>query len=112
MRKTFLTFLIFYFSAFLFFQEEIHSFSHHFKEINHAHTLNCIFDDGTPNEPGIAESCHFPDLFIKDSFIKFNFFSLLASQLLNTTYFYPEKVSNFQNVIFLLPLSRAPPKIS
>lgn len=112
MRKTFLTFLIFYFSSFLFFQEEIHSFSHHLKEINHSHSLKCIFDGGLPSKPGIAESCDGHDLFIKDSIIKFNFSSLLPPKLLNKTYFFPEKVANFKNFIFFLPLSRAPPKIS
>jgi hypothetical protein len=112
MRKPFLAFLVFYLVTFLFFQEEIHGFSHHLKEVNHLHSLKCFFGSGEERKLGITETCHFHDLFIKDSVSGINFFSSLTPQLLNVTYFFPEMVAISENFIFFLPASRAPPIIS
>jgi hypothetical protein len=112
MRKNFLAFLILYLSTFLFFQDEIHGLSHHLKEVNHTHSLKCFFDGGKEKKSGLTETCHFHDLFIKESISEISFFTLLAPQLLNTTYFFPKKVAISENFIFFLPSSRAPPIIS
>jgi len=112
MRKPFLAFLILYLGTFLFFQEEIHNLSHHLKEVNHNHSLKCFFDGGKEKKPGLAESCQFHDLFIKESVSEISFFTLLVPQLLDVTYFFPEKIVISQNFIFFLPPSRAPPIIS
>jgi len=113
MRKPFLALLIIYFSTFLFFQEEIHTFSHHLKEVNHIHSLKCFFDGGEEKKPGLAETCFWHKLFLgRDFFVEMNFSSLIAPKLLNVTYFFPERVPISENFIFFLPPSRAPPVIS
>jgi hypothetical protein len=109
MRKYFLAFLI---TPFLFFQEEIHGLSHHLREINHIHSFKCFFEGGEKKKSGITETCHFHDLFIQDSLSKLSFVILTVPQLLNLTYFFPEKVVISENFIFFLPGSRAPPIIS
>lgn len=111
MRKPFLSFLLIYLGLFLFFQEEIHRFSHHLKEVSHTHSLSCFFSGGVEEKPGITQTCHFHDLFIQNSVLGFNFFSLKNPLLLSMTpAFYTATI--YKNFSFFPKLSRGPPKFS
>ena len=112
MRKPLLAISLIYLSAFLFFKEEVHSFAHHIKEVNHKHSLACFFG-GKKKEKGLVENCLIHDLFIaQHSLLDLTFFAMPSPKLLTFNFFVTKEVRVSQNSLFLLPPSRAPPIIS
>ena len=113
MRKALLAISLIYLSVFLFFKEEVHSFAHHIKEVNHKHSLACFFGGEEKKETGLEETCLTHDLFIaQHCLLDLTFFAMPSPILLTFTFFGKKEVKVFQNSLFLLPPSRAPPIIS